>query len=66
MAMSPLHPDHMTGTERLAKLGQLLAAGLMRLHARKSSRLSADGRDSSVDFLPDRSGHAGAPKRRTA
>jgi len=43
----------MTGTERLAELGQILAAGLRRLHARKSSPLSADCGDSSVDFLPD-------------
>lgn len=66
MAMSPLHLDDMTGTERLAELGQILAAGLMRLHARKSSRLSADHGDSSVDFLPDRSGHADTLTRRTA
>jgi len=66
ITMSPLHPDHMTGTERLAELGQILAAGLMRLRARKSSPLSADRGDSSVDFLPDRSGHADAPRRRTA
>ena len=64
--MSPLHPDDMTGTERLAELGQILAAGLMRLQARQSSQLSADCGDSSVDFLPDQSGHADAPKRRTA
>ena len=51
---------------RLAELGELLAAGLMRLHARKSSRVSADRGDSSVDFTPDRSGHAAAPTRRTA
>ena len=47
-------------------IGQILAAGLVRLHARKSSRLSADHGGSSVDFLPDRSGHAVAPRRRTA
>jgi hypothetical protein len=64
--MSPLHPDQMTGTERIAELGQILAAGLVRLHARKSSPLSADRGDSSVDFLPDRSGHADTPTRRTA
>jgi hypothetical protein len=58
--------DHLTGIERLAELGEILALGLMRLQARKSSRLSADPGDSSVDFLPDRSGHADAPIRRTA
>jgi hypothetical protein len=61
-----LQPDLMTAGERIAELGQLLALGLMRLHARKSSRLSADWGDSSVDFMPDRSGHADAPRRRTA
>ena len=64
--MSPLHPDRLTPAERLTELAQILALGLMRLHARKSSRLSADRGDSSVDFLPDQSGHADAPKRRTA
>jgi hypothetical protein len=58
--------EQMTPTDRLAELSQILALGLMRLHARKSSRLSADRGDSSVDFLPDQSGHADAPKRRTA
>ena len=61
-----LSPDAMTPDERLAELGEILARGLIRLHARKSSPLSADRGDSSVDFLPDRSGHADAPRRRTA
>ena len=64
--MSPLNPDRLTPTDRLAELGELLAAGLMRLRARKSSRLSANLGDSSVDFPPERSGHAAAPTRRTA
>jgi hypothetical protein len=64
--MTPLHPDHLTPSERLAELGQILAAGLMRLQAWKSSPLSDDRGDSSVDFPPDRSGHAAAPTRRTA
>jgi hypothetical protein len=61
-----LHPDRMTPAERLAELGEILALGLMRLHARKSSRLSGDCGESSVDFLPDRRAHADAPERRTA
>jgi len=56
----------MTSEDRLAEIAQILALGLMRLHAGKSSPLSADCGDSSVDFLPDRSGHADAPGRRTA
>ena len=66
MAMSPLHPNHMTLEERLAELGQILARGLVRLHARKSSPLSADDGDSFVDLPPHRSGHANAPKQKKA
>jgi hypothetical protein len=64
--MNPLHPERMSAEERIAEIGRLLGLGLMRLHAPKSSRLSADRGDSSVDFLPDQSGHADAPERRTA
>ena len=56
----------MTAEERLAELGQILARGLIRLHARKSSALPADRGDNSVDFSRDRSGHAVTPKRRKA
>jgi len=56
----------MTSEDRIAEIAQILALGLARLKARKSSPLSADRGDSSVDLLPDRSGHADAPKRRTA
>jgi len=63
---NPLSPDRLNPSERLAELGQLLAAGLVRLHTRKSSPLSADRGDSSVDFLPDRSGPADTLTRRTA
>ena len=66
MAMSPLHPNHMTLDERLAELGQILARGLIRLHAREASPLSADDRDSFVDLPPRRSRHANAPKQKKA
>jgi len=66
LIVNHLHPDHMTFEDRLAEIGQILALGLARLDAGKSSPLSADCGDSSVDFLPDRSGHADAPRRRTA
>jgi len=56
----------MSADDRLAEIAQILALGLVRLHAQKSSPLSADLGDSSVDFLPDRSGHADAPRRRMA
>ena len=64
--MSPLHPNHMTPDERLAELGQILARGLVRLHARKSSPLSAYDGDSFVDLPPHQSGHANTLKRRMA
>ena len=61
-----LSPDAMTAAERLAELGQILARGLIRLHAREASPLSADDGDSFVDLPPHRSGHANAPKRKKA
>jgi len=45
--------------ERIAEIGDILARGLMRMRARKSSSLSADTRESSLDCLATRSGHAG-------
>ena len=53
-----LDPNRMTPTERLAELGRILAAGLIRLNANKSSGLSADRGETSVDFRPPESGHA--------
>ncbi len=58
--------EQMTAAERLAELAQILARGLIRLHAHEASPLSADKRDSFVDLPPNRSGHAAAPKGRTA
>ena len=57
--MNPLHPRHMTAAERLDEIADILAAGLIRLSARKSSALSRDRRESSLDFSPDQSGHGG-------
>ena len=53
-----LPPWRMSVEERLDEVGQILAAGLMRLRARKSSALSADHGESCLDFSPDQSGHA--------
>ncbi len=64
--MNPLHPDLMTPAERLVELGEILARGLIRLRARKSSPLSPDYRDSCLDFVPDQRGHADEPLRRKA
>ena len=54
----PPPPDVLTPAERLDEIAEILAAGLMRLRARQSSRLSADCGESSLDFSPDQSGHA--------
>lgn len=42
----------------LTELAEILAAGLMRLEARKSSRMSEEFGESSLHFTPDQSGHA--------
>jgi hypothetical protein len=57
----PAHEVPVTGfgtKERLAEIAEILAAGVMRLQARKSSRKSADFGESSVDLAGHRSGHA--------
>ncbi len=61
-----LSPDLMTADERLAEIAQILARGFVRLHARKSTPLSAQDGDSSFDFSPDRSSHVDSPGRRKA
>lgn len=52
-----LDPARLFPDERLAELGSILAAGLIRMKANKSSPLSADGGESSVDFTAPKSGH---------
>jgi hypothetical protein len=53
-----LHPDLMTGPERLDEIAEILAAGLMRLRAHQSSPFSADRGESSLDCSGHQSGHA--------
>ena len=43
--------------QRIEEIGEILAAGLMRLAARKSSEKPAAREESSLDFLPNQSGH---------
>jgi hypothetical protein len=64
--MKLIDPEHISAEERIAEIGRILSLGLMRLQARKSSQQSADRGDSSVDFMPNQSGHARALKRRPA
>jgi len=54
---NPLSPDSLSTDERLCEIGRILAAGLIRLRARQSSKLSADRGDSCLDFPGHQSGH---------
>ena len=53
-----LDPYRMTPAERLAELGRILAAGLIRMKARQSSPLSDDRAETFVDLSGPKSGHA--------
>lgn len=55
---NPLSPNRMTPAERLTELATILAAGLVRLRARQSSRVSGERENSFVDFTANQSGHA--------
>ena len=55
-----LRPDRMTAEERLDEVAEILAAGLSRLIAKQSSRISADRRESSLDCTGQQSGHPNA------
>jgi hypothetical protein len=44
--------------ERISEVAEILAAGLMRLRAAKSSRKSAETGESSLDFTATESAHA--------
>ena len=46
---NPLTAASLTPAERLAEIAEILAAGLMRIRARKSSQISPDGGESSLD-----------------
>jgi len=50
--MAPQTHDHLT------EIAAILAAGLMRLQARKSSQKPAKFGESSLHFTPDQSGDA--------
>jgi hypothetical protein len=45
-----------TARERIAEIAEILAAGLMRLRARKSSQISPDLGEISLDILARQSG----------
>jgi hypothetical protein len=49
-------PNNPTVSEHLAEIAEILAAGLMRLRAAKSTRISDDCGESSLDFTRHQSG----------
>lgn len=51
---SPSPIDIMTDDERFTELGQIIAAGIIRMHA-KSSSISAGDADSSLGYSPSKS-----------
>jgi hypothetical protein len=53
-----------TSAEHLSEIAEILAAGLMRLVARKSSPIFANTGDSSLDFSATKSGHPTPVERR--
>lgn len=55
--MNPLHPNRMSAVERHDETADILAAGFVQLHARRSSCSSRDGEESSLDVLADQSSH---------
>ena len=55
-----LNPAHMTAAERLDEVAEILATGLIRLRAPKSSPLSPTVGESSLDCPAHQSGHANA------
>jgi hypothetical protein len=61
---NPLAPDLMTADERLTEVAQILAAGLARLRQCQYRNDCSTLEKNSLDFSPDRSGHATARKRR--
>jgi len=52
-----LSPDHMTTAEWMDELASILATGVVRLRARKSSRLSANRGESCLDLTAHQSGY---------
>ena len=55
---NPLPPDQMTTDERLAEVCEVLARGVVRLHARQSRQLSDRTGESCLHSGAHRSGHA--------
>ena len=59
--MQVANTSHENTSERIAEIGEILALGLVRLLARKSSEKTADREGFSLDCAGQQSGH-GNPK----
>jgi hypothetical protein len=55
-----LFPEKMSVAERLDEIAEILAAGLIRLRCRKSSPISRDHGEISLDFSTNQRGDAPA------
>jgi hypothetical protein len=55
-----LSPEQMSAAERLDEIAELLAAGLIRVRSRKSSPISRDRGEISLDFSANQRGDAPA------
>jgi hypothetical protein len=58
--MHGISPDSLTPSERLDEISQILAAGLIRLSAPKSSHFSSEFGEISLDCAADQSSPADA------
>jgi hypothetical protein len=56
--------DSLSADERLAEIAEILATGLVRLWARKSSQMSAQNGEFSLDISATQSGHPTPVNRR--
>ncbi len=63
---NPTPTAMLSPAERVTEIAEILAAGLMRLVASKSTPNSADTGDSLLDFSPSESGHPAQLRRRTS
>ncbi|WP_223291915.1 hypothetical protein [Defluviicoccus vanus] len=57
MSSNALSPDRMSAAERLTEIGEILAAGLIRLRARQREAEARRSGESSLDFPADQSVH---------
>lgn len=58
--------ERLSPAERLAEIGEILAAGLIRVRTRQSSELSRPSGESYVDFTAHQSGHANVLQGRSS